>query len=269
MRLLSKFTLVLVSGSLIGLRTASRTVFAAFLFCVLASGRTQAGAVPVPGWSIVLNINDLGTVPTQKTAGTLVQTDTQRGGTTTGTAYANLGFDPSIGSSIVSTYTGPVPYGAPQGGADASMSYYFEVVGAAGKNVPVIFTANGGGGSSSLSGSEIENLGISGLGVSLQSGYLSGVPSLKSSFSVNEVLQVPADTIEEVSLTANCGLSTGFGGTVSAFIDPTFKIDPSFGGAGDYSIEFSPNLVVPDQPWTIMLLPLGAVSLFLLGKGKV
>lgn len=247
-------------------------MFAALVFCVVASGRAHAYPLPpavLPDITVSLSIYDLGTVPTKTTLGNLVEPDPQTGGSTTGEAYAYGGIDPSIGASIVSTYTGPVPFGAPEGGASASLTYDFMICGPKGKDVPVVFGATGGGFSTSPSGTEIETLLLTDLGVDLQAGYEYADPSLPSSFSVNEILWIPADTLETASLSAGAGLSTPFGGSVSAFIDPTFKIDSSFPQASEYSIEFSPNLEsVPEQPSTIMLLTLGTGTLLILPRNR-
>jgi hypothetical protein len=120
-------------------------------------------------------------------------------------------------------------------------------------NLPVVVTATGANASSTTAASEIESLTLTDLGVRLEAGSTGGLPT---SFSGTEVM-IPADTLEEVVLHAGAGLSTPLGGTVSAYVDPTFTIDPSFAQASEYTLEFSP---VP-EPASLPLMGLGVAAL--------
>jgi hypothetical protein len=68
-----------------------------------------------------------------------------------------------------------------------------------------------------------------------------------------------------VELTIQAANTAFFSGTASAFADPHIFVDPSFAGAGNYSVLLSDNVgnglrPVP-EPGTLMLLVVGLLSL--------
>ncbi len=83
---------------------------------------------------------------------------------------------------------------------------------------------------------------------------------------VNEIISVPTNTVENVTLSAYVYIING-GGSASAHVDPYFAIDPSFADASQYALYFSPGIDnVPISPTPLpAALPMFGAALLAVG----
>jgi hypothetical protein len=161
----------------------------------------------------------------------------------TASGVITQGVDPYVAASVTTKDVG--------GYAGADYDYYFEVAGPAG-NVPVVVVANGLAQTTSATFYANASFQIPNLNVSEAA---TATPSSPASFSLNQSMNIPANTLEEVEIDA--GVSIFLTGTASASVDPQITIDPTFANAGEYSLEFSPNFLAVPEPSIMALLPLG------------
>lgn len=91
--------------------------------------------------------------------------------------------------------------------------------------------------------------------------------ALVSSFTLTPAIGpflLQANTTYEVVLGANLSVAdsgSGPGSTASAFVDPTFVIDPSFANAGMYTFVQSAGIVPVPEPGSVALLCAGGLLL--------
>jgi len=160
------------------------------------------------------------------------------------------------------------------GQATANLQYDFELIGPLvdptstypdGQAVPVLVTAtsavfsgtgNGGGATSSF----LVEAGPGGhaKGVSPQLSESASAATGPDSFSINQDFYVTPDAVLN-SVTINAGVGGVRAGDASAYVDPTFEVDPSFPNASEYSVLVSPQLV--PEPSCICLLAVSAIGL--------
>jgi hypothetical protein len=154
--------------------------------------------------------------------------------------------------------------------ANAQVFSAFEVLGPAGSNVPLVFTATGSATASALSpnggdGQIYAYVGNSANGPNIYSvsaeacaGITGRTCSGPSSFDVKQSFSVATNTTYWVSIDAG-GLANY--GTFSAQVDPSVTFDPSFNESG-YSIVYSadaPPVPLPSSVW-LMLSGLGGLG---------
>jgi hypothetical protein len=160
-------------------------------------------------------------------------------------------------------------------GTNPSIAVSFAVIGSISEAVPLIVTGAGsasqtGAESSvdagvSLSGSSpVVNLSACSEGAFRVEFCNAGEPS---SFSSTVDVNVTSNTIYQIYVSINGGSSeAALGDTWSASVDEQVAIDPSFAGASDFALEFSPNLPAPEASSMQLLLAgclaLGAMAWF-------
>ena len=126
--------------------------------------------------------------------------------------------------------------------ADVTVAYYFEALGPAGQNVPVILTANasttpGNGEAGGLAQLSVFNpaTGVTVPGSSFVAGAGLANQGLAPTFSVNQDIEVPANVVMELSIIVTA-TSGGLPSSSSAYVDPSVTIDPSFPEASESTI---------------------------------
>jgi hypothetical protein len=150
----------------------------------------------------------------------------------------------------------------PGGQAGGFTSYNFEVLAPAIQTVPIILSAQGG---ATASGQgilpELESILLIDRGIG-QFGANS-FSSTPYNWSVNQTFQFNTNTIYTVELSTFATITElpGKSGTVSAWVDPTFSLDPSVSNPSQFSLIFSPGItnvsVVPlPSTWGMMLMGL-------------
>jgi hypothetical protein len=193
-------------------------------------------------------------------------------------AISNNLYDPTITASV----SGSIPYefngNDPYFSSNVSLYYYFEIAGPTGQTVPIDIASSGlastTGGDTSKGHSAVGALTlvvqtINGTEIPLPGGGSFGFNS-NTAFGEDDEFSLTSGTQYEVQMNVSASLenisSVAFSGTASAYIDPSISIDPSFTNPA-YSLEFSPNLVVP-EPSTISLLAFGGMMGLLLKRTR-
>jgi hypothetical protein len=152
---------------------------------------------------------------------------------------------------------------APPGGAPfdaiSSLTYYFEVVGGhTGDHVPLLIATTLETAAAPHSfAAALMNVTTT-LGTSLTRACTDPASCAATGFDGTVSLMAVSGETDTVELTIQAANTAFFSGTASAFADPHIFVDPSFVGAGNYSIVVSPNVgnglsSVP-EPATLALL---------------
>jgi hypothetical protein len=166
-------------------------------------------------------------------------------------------------------------------GAEATIDYYFEAVGAT--NTSVIFDIEAAGSASETgSGTAFAHLYLNGsstigsppiLASACSSFQVNGCGSISSAFFLNSVFGAQSNTVQEIEIDVD-GSANPNGGTYGASVDPTIIIDPAFLAANPgFTLEFSSN-VTQDSisetpiPAALPLFASGMFALGLLGRRK-
>ena len=174
-------------------------------------------------------------------------------GLETATATATEGQDPYLYASA----TAMAGLGSYSG---ADLTYYFEVMGPAGQNVPIDVSVSGGAQETLFTGGNVTystaSFDIQYGGVMEVNQSASATAAGPASFSFNQTVDISPNTFQEVD--ANAGVSIFLNATASANVDPQISIDPTFPDASEYTLVFSPNFPVPEP---------AAPALFTIGLG--
>ena len=156
--------------------------------------------------------------------------------------------------------------------SEASVAYYFSVVGPSGNSVPLKFS---GSGSVTDSGSAAS--------AAFMDIYVNDVPYyFYDPACAGGTCPGSFNYATTISVTSGNGLGSGVGatgrivlkastiasdnGAASAWIDPFVTVDPTFGDANLYSVQFSPGVTqggaaVPEpDTWSLMMLGVGGVG---------
>ena len=135
----------------------------------------------------------------------------------------------------------------------AYVSYYFEVFGPAGVQVPIIVSASSAFTTSAttVQGYETGDLLLTvTIGNQPQStaacvavNYRGAACTVPSSFSVNEAFTTSSNILNQIQLSlitiVNAGIEAGSSAAITGYIDPVVTIDPAFARAGEFTLLFS------------------------------
>ena len=181
-----------------------------------------------------------------------------------GTGAAVAEFDSSTTPFVISGYS--TQKGFELGGqAKSLLDYYVDVESRLNTTVAVDVSASGGAGvvdgSSSLAGDNFSAKAefiFDKNGAEAASGEASASQSVRSSgFTVNKMLELKTNQPYAVEIST---IATGalFGDTsLSAFVDPAFKIAPTVQDPADFTIAFSPNLAAVPEASPLFLVGFG------------
>jgi len=165
-------------------------------------------------------------------------------------------------------------------GGVAGLTYYLEIVplagGQSGITVPVDVVALGAAAASGQDPAGYSGSGEAGGLFTSPDGDAVGLSTLPGnlslSFSYNQTQELHTGVLYSVSMSVNAqviGEGNPAGEYAWAWIDPQISIDPSFAQANDYSLELSPNLVVPEpSTWAMLLGGLGLLAFWRQRKEK-
>ena len=161
--------------------------------------------------------------------------------------------------------------GVPNAVADGVVFFFFIVSGPANTEVPLIFS---GSGSTSASGvyatSQSQFYSPGGF---FDACSESGVPGACSngaggleptSYAGQKFASISSNTLEDIEVIVGGGSTLG-SGSWSASVDPTIEINPTFADAGEFTIEFSPDIITvpPSMPepatWALLLIGIGVL----------
>jgi hypothetical protein len=218
-------------------------VFAGLVLSVNQCGQAQGIPVPVGQFSskadaeYLTNITRGLVVP-----GSVSAAENKSTGSLTASAYINAGTDPSTGTTITQTTLQEATPSTLEALTQTSVNYFFEVVGPASQEVPVIMQVTGGATSTST---DSQDSALADFFTSLTPQLFAETNSTStpSSFSADQDLTVPSDTTELVVMSVGGSTNDGEAVTLSAYVDPTFTIDPTFAQAGEFTIEYSANII--------------------------
>jgi hypothetical protein len=199
------------------------------LVCVTATAQT-----PLPNASAFLYVEGV----SQTAPGTL--TESRDGGLSSGTATLTLGLDPYL-------YASAAAYSGLGAEASADYTYYFEVEGPSG-SVPMLVSAAGQSQTTATAYYSDATFDVQNGGVYAVNESADATATTPASFSFKQSVDITANTVQEVDCSA--GVSIGFNGVASAYLDPQISIDPTFPNASEYSLVFSPNFPVPEPSVT-------------------
>jgi hypothetical protein len=189
----------------------------------------------------------------------------------TGTNMFGSTFSDSASASLISGNPTVQVAGTAGAWAQAALVFQYQIVGPATASIPVVLTGTVSATSPGIVGAIADAQINPGNGFATTGPLLSvcssptptcGVGTQQTSGSL--FFSVPANTVQSVYMLAEIDAKLVSSGSFSAFADPSITIDPSFSHAGDYSIQFSPGVVVsvPEpETWATLLAGLGLVGL--------
>jgi hypothetical protein len=272
------------------MKTIKPGILSALIFTVLSIGVAQAQGVSSSGGGfgginfdgslnnnpavIDVYVDDDGGNPLQSPLpGSLSQTYYGEGGSNTASAELNVLFPTVLGNAALETSLSASdietdssilePFG---GSAEATLTYYFEVAGPTNSNFQLEVSSQGGGSASNSANSTIGQA-VANFTIQSTEGQEPTIldltagqnvpqdPSAPGTWSVNQDVTISANTLYVVDLSVQATSGTLIANsTSSAYIDPTFAIDPSNPNANQYTIEYSSNLQAVPEPSTWVLL---------------
>ncbi|MCP3442050.1 PEP-CTERM sorting domain-containing protein [Bradyrhizobium sp. CCGUVB14] len=182
-----------------------------------------------------------------------------------GSIVASVGLTPSPSISV----TGHSDPGISGVYGLLELTYYFTIKGASGA-VPVNIQAAGGISNSNWEAVfQVDSTNVSDYVSPHVAGMVSGPGN--QTFSINQAYDLQANEVYRVYMLA-AGITSWNGGSFSAWVDPTFTIDPSV--ASQYSLQFSDGIgntisAVPESStWAMMILGFCGLGFFAYRRDK-
>jgi hypothetical protein len=237
--------------------------FASFILSAIAVALPfPTYADPIPAAEITISAAGATTI---ETAGTRTGSGCNGGAeggcqnSTMTVSYAN-GNASASGSGFTS---GGVATANATGAGD--VTFFFSVVGSGSELVPLLFTASG---STSASGPDteaqayFETPGGDLYACSATGSAVGACGTEPSSFSGSLMYNATPGDLYDLSIMTLGAASLGTG-SWSTSLDPQMmvEINPSFADAGDFTLEFSPNVAVTTEPSSLYLLATGLLAL--------